>query len=454
MATRPSRRRMPAARNTEAFSVANNSNSRYDMSLPQNWSVAQLKAKLQRNNVSFNSTTKKSRLIQLCTENGLIHNLVPVATQEAQTESSTAMNISELVKTVSELQRNVKVLSESVSKMTKNDGMPSIPSMNLEATACDTNASVAQMARSLEGGLTGLSADSPQSHTEFGLQTPAIQTPAIPVDRTITTGFENMPAMLPRDNQVGYTQTRYGYSAESLPFIETVHPSLRKQIVEGKDVNLASLLIPYYTGTHSDASVSSKEKPDPRLNQDLSLPQFIQAFGIYKNIMCEAHPQRRQELDLYERDMVDMATRYNGKGFYEYHKMFSSQAAAHLSYSNIKIDWSVRNKTLFCNIFANCRASLCYTCNSSLHMSSFCPKLLEKGPNSTYRNNRMASTDVLGRVRVQVNGKEVCNNYNTVQGCQRPRCMYAHACLNCKNEHPQHKCAEYKHQTRKENKQK
>ena len=62
---------------------------------------------------------------------------------------------------------------------------------------------------------------------------------------------------------------------------------------------------------------------------------------------------RRAELDVYKRDMVDMASRYGGHGFYEYHKLFSARAAAHLKYHNVPVDWSVQNNTLFCNIFAN-----------------------------------------------------------------------------------------------------
>lgn len=46
--------------------------------------------------------------------------------------------------------------------------------------------------------------------------------------------------------------------------------------------------------------------------------------------MCQAYPQRRQELDLYERDIIDMATRYPGNGFYEYHRQFSLMAPSHL----------------------------------------------------------------------------------------------------------------------------
>ncbi len=64
------------------------------------------------------------------------------------------------------------------------------------------------------------------------------------------------------------------------------------------------------------------QKSDPRLNTVLSISQFIQAFGIYKNIMCKAHPQRRPELDAYERDILEMSSRFGGVGFYEYHKTF------------------------------------------------------------------------------------------------------------------------------------
>ena len=115
-----------------------------------------------------------------------------------------------------------------------------------------------------------------------------------------------------------------------------------------------------------------------RLDQELTLAQFIQAFGIYKNIMCKAYQIRRPELDLYERDISDtsLATRYPGNGFYEFHKMFSTQAAAHLSYSGKKIDRSVRNKTLFCSIFTNGKArtletyfsALCLRADSTKHI--------------------------------------------------------------------------------------
>ena len=217
----------------------------------------------------------------------------------------------------------------------------------------------------------------------------------------------------------------------------------------------------------------NKEKPDPSLNQDLTLPQFIQAFGIYKNIMCSACPNlysrklgiyknimcsacRRSELDLYERDIVDMATRFPGKGFYEYHRMFSAQASAHLSFSNIKIDWSVRNKTLFCNIFTNSKAYTCNLCQSSLHMASFCPKLSDRSFQVWARNSNGQSTvDRWGRARVLINGKELCKNFNTTCGCKRSHCTFLHACLICHKEHSQQDCKDSKNlKTRDEQKPK
>ena len=87
------------------------------------------------------------------------------------------------------------------------------------------------------------------------------------------------------------------------------------------------LLIPCYTGPMSndekiDTYHCSNRKPDPRLNKCLNISEFIQVFGTYKNIKCEAFPNRRHEMDLYERDIVNMASRYPGTDFYDYHKYF------------------------------------------------------------------------------------------------------------------------------------
>ena len=138
-----------------------------------------------------------------------------------------------------------------------------------------------------------------------------------------------------------------------------------------------------------------------------------------------------------------MATRYPDNGFYEYHKMFSAQAAAHLSYSGKKVDWSVRNKTLFCSIFTNSKARTCNLCQSSLHLSSFCPKLTENNAQARFRNSPLTS-DMFGRVRMQAQGSEICINFNSARGCFHINCNYLHVCLICHKEYSQQACQESK----------
>ncbi|CAC5416792.1 unnamed protein product [Mytilus coruscus] len=143
-------------------------------------------------------------------------------------------------------------------------------------------------------------------------------------------------------------------------------------------------------------------KTDPRLTRSLSIGEFIQALSIYKSVMCSAFPHRRSELESYEREIVDMATRYPGKGFYEYHKRFSLDAAAHTRFNNIAVDWSSRNNTLFCNIFANTRPNTCNLCGSTFHTSDFCNQNSQK---NRVRNDE--SVDTYGRNRSFHLGREI-----------------------------------------------
>ena len=164
------------------------------------------------------------------------------------------------------------------------------------------------------------------------------------------------------------------------------------------------------------------------------------------------------------RDIVDMATRYSGWGFYEYHRQFSLQAAAHLRYNNIMVDWSVRNNSLFCNIFANLRPNTCNHCNSTLHLSGFCPSIVQKGTigvnnilctfvpflrllkiphhSQGYKGNKSEFVkDSCGRSRVYHLGKEICNNFNCDRGCKAFRCNNLHVCIVCKKDHSQRDCS-------------
>ena len=187
----------------------------------------------------------------------------------------------------------------------------------------------------------------------------------------------------------------------------------------------------------------STRKPDHRLNKILDLSSFMKAFGIYKSVMTEVYPQRQKELDLYERNIIDMGMRYPGSGFYEYHKQFSAKAAAYLQQHNIKIDWSIRDNILYTNIFTGQQASSCRLCHSLSHATSFCPQSLHdhRLPTSRHENNQQSkSTDTRGRAKQFFQNQEICNNFNGPNGCFRNRCGYTHICSGCHKAHPQTKC--------------
>ena len=141
---------------------------------------------------------------------------------------------------------------------------------------------------------------------------------------------------------------QHGVAADLLPHLDIVSDSLRLQITEGKYINLASLLIPEFhltpnftTNEFSELELLRKSRRDYPLDRPLNITQFYKAFGIYKRVMCEAFPQRRLELELYEADIGNIFDHF-GNLFYQYHVQFTRKAAAYLE-KGIKIDWSKRN---------------------------------------------------------------------------------------------------------------
>ena len=185
-----------------------------------------------------------------------------------------------------------------------------------------------------------------------------------------------------------------------------------------------------------------KPLSDSRLTRSLTLSEFIMAFSIYKNVMCEAYPIRRTELDAYELNIVEMSHKFGGSAFYEYHRSFSARAAAMLQNYNIKINWAIKDTNLFCMTFAGRTALTCGQCNSLAHTTQFCPQNIGKNQNtphfgiSTVGGNQKLGTnrgiDIKGRNRVSHKGRELCNNYNSSAGCDKPNCQYWHICIKCR----------------------
>ena len=110
-----------------------------------------------------------------------------------------------------------------------------------------------------------------------------------------------------------------GVTSESLPEVETVSATLKEAILDGKDVNLASLLISLfdlgeyscYVGGDGSHHLLRPLPSDPHLNRNFTLAEFISAFNKYRNAMCEVW-DRCKELDAYEAIVVGIASRIEG----------------------------------------------------------------------------------------------------------------------------------------------
>ncbi|XP_052713846.1 uncharacterized protein LOC128187444 [Crassostrea angulata] len=386
---------------------------------------------LNNRGIIYPSNAKRSHLIRLVEENSINRPGSPLDAQGAPSQDAPVQNNNGgdqrvMIDLVSKLSSTVQSLQQNVINLTSR-----VNSMNTQTTSSSVSTEINHNIQS--GGQTNQansSSNDVNNTSNFTLSSAmAAMSSSVSGPSATTTGIANQqPAP-------SYKRTRFGFSAESLPLVETISPQLRQQIMAGKDINLASILIPYYVPTEDKPQ--SEQKNDYRLQRSLSLGEFIQAFGIYKNVMCEAYPQRRVELDLYERDIIDMATRYPGKGFYEYHRQFSLMAASHLRFYNIMVDWSVRNNTLFCNIFANAKAQSCTHCHSTLHLTNFCAMAATQ---KTEKLQLEREVDSYGRKRLYHAGKEICNNFNGTRGCQLSRCRNAHICLDCRGEHARQNC--------------
>ncbi|CAC5418098.1 unnamed protein product [Mytilus coruscus] len=132
-----------------------------------------------------------------------------------------------------------------------------------------------------------------------------------------------------------YYVKSFDLTASSISDTDMISPEIRQHIITGKDVNLNTLLFPNY----EIPGKRQTQENDDKLLRNLSLDEFIIAFGRFKRIICSAFPTRAEELELYLAHIVETANIWLHK-FFEYHRMFSAKCATMLLYHNIKIDWS------------------------------------------------------------------------------------------------------------------
>ena len=236
-----------------------------------------------------------------------------------------------------------------------------------------------------------------------------------------------------------------------IPFAANISPRLRQKILQGKDVNLVSLILP---SPECDRKISSSDvgnsiirSADPRLLRDLSIGEFLVAFGIFRDVVCSVLPDRRAELDAYLALIGDLNLRYGRNFFYQYHKAFVSKAALHIAQSNTCLNWSILDSEILLMIIGGSQAVTCHTCGNIGHYESLCPRLPFLPPATPPATLGLPSnppatgtaTDSRGRKVEIFNNKPICNNFNE-NICTYPNCVFLHVCSACKDAHPRSVC--------------
>ncbi|CAG2198379.1 unnamed protein product [Mytilus edulis] len=285
----------------------------YDPALKENWTLLRLRQEVTRlklkvpknakrltvvrilNSVEDSShsdnTTETVDISDIADEANTIyggarsHN-APVRIQEdhvaptngtSSNEGRTLINlVSRLSSTVQSLQQNVSALNRKVNSL-----LVVQPNTRQEEVAVPTFTSTG----------SGHSEDINNSGNSHNLESAyaSLNRTTIPA---AAAGSANQEARSVR--------TSRGYSAETLPFVETISPQLRKNIISGLDINLTSLLIPYYVGSGTSEMFDGDDKnykTDPRLTRSLSIGEFIQAFTPHENA---DHPSLNELIDKEE----------------------------------------------------------------------------------------------------------------------------------------------------------
>lgn len=416
MATRKSSKRQKTSGNS------------LDMSNYLNWPAGTLREKLSEVNISAASNFPISVLRKLYVDNVLGN----ASTDEIRTVP--------VVSTDNSVQSNLPSTNQqSPPSSTQFAEQPSSSSSLLLAEQASTDNTTLGIRTTYQNSATSGSqnpsttdSSSPAVIESLVHTVQSLQTMVSSLTSLITTKETNLkssPAFnlqeYYKSDVISHTSRKFGTHPEDLPQMELISNSLRKQILEGKDVNLASLLIPYYEIRESEKEKTEKE--DSRLKRNLTIAEFLTAFGKYKRTMCQAFPNRRDELDHYEAIIVDLYNVY-GERFYEYHKLFSLRSASALAVHKIKVDWSVRDRNLV-QLIAS-RSKSCSICSEVSHDSKFCPQLQTSSVENSFQPTNI---DRHGRKRTIHNGQEICNNFNSSKRCGRNNCPFLHVCSICKN---------------------
>ncbi len=240
-------------------------------------------------------------------------------------------------------------------------------------------------------------------------------------------------------------------SSSLVPEIDIVPPNVKKDILLGKDINLAVLLLPLHERQHAshlngeiqvgDDTFILKAKRDNRMNINLTIGDFVKAFNIYKNVIVEEQPGRRAELDAYLSNMIRMASQFPGFIYYNYHREFSARAADLWINHNIPLDWSELDPRIASRHTAGCKANACSICQSHDHSTDFCASFASRKPAYPRQSlpqlpAKAAGVKLGGDAADGSKATRYCWRFNGNNGCRLPagECRFPHKCASCNSD--------------------
>ncbi|XP_061574443.1 uncharacterized protein LOC133441046 [Cololabis saira] len=208
--------------------------------------------------------------------------------------------------------------------------------------------------------------------------------------------------------------------------------------------------------------------PNTFASRPSPVPANLRKQIIDETSCCASFPLRRQELDDYLSNILNLALRFGGNGFYLYHIHFASEAAARLQQFNEATYWGTLDTELYCRIFAARTALTCSLCGAASHPASSCSIPAHAGPHSTRARpsafSRLSSAappppllpkhtssnpsvsipvtkgiDARGRPIMHQGGRSICNNFNDT-GCHMSQCRFLHVCSYCGGGHARPAC--------------
>lgn len=104
-----------------------------------------------------------------------------------------------------------------------------------------------------------------------------------------------------------------------IPQAANVSARLRSRILQDKDINLVSLILPSPECDRKiiigKSIIAVIETADPWLSRNLSFCEFLVAFGIYRDVICSIYPERWLELNS-DLALIELNLKYGRNIFY------------------------------------------------------------------------------------------------------------------------------------------